>query len=104
MNRDEYLLVDPRSAKVMGNVDDFFLADFMYRLHYSLNLPLGNYLIGFVTLAFLYIIFSGVLIHAKDFVKGFFRYRSEGRLRSQLLDMHNVLISLPTLMLAVTGL
>ena len=107
VNRDEYLLVDPRSGEVMGNVDDFFLADFMYRLHYSLNLPLGNYLIGFVTLAFLYIIFSGVLIHAKDFVKGFFRYRAKGRARSQLLDIHNVIgvISLPyTLMLAVTGL
>ena len=107
VNKDEYLLVDPRSGEVMGSVDDFFLADFMYRLHYSLNLPLGNYLIGFVTLAFLYIIFSGVLIHAKDMVRGFFRYRSEGRLRSQLLDMHNVIgvISLPyTLMLAVTGL
>ena len=74
----------------MGNVDDFFLADFMYRLHYSLNLPLGNYLIGFVTLAFLYIIFSGVLIHAKDMVRGFFRYRAKGR-ASQLLDIHNVI-------------
>jgi len=107
VSEDEYLFIDPRSGEVMGSVDDFFLGDFMYRLHYSLNLPLGNYLIGFVTLAFLYIIFSGVLIHAKDMVRGFFRYRSEGRLRSQLLDIHNVIgvISLPyTLMLAVTGL
>ena len=103
----EYLLIDPRSGQIMGSLDNFFLADFLYRLHYSLNLPLGNYLIGFVTLAFLYTIFSGVLIHAKDMVRGFFRYRPKGRLRSQLLDIHNVIgvISLPyTLMLAITGL
>ena len=79
----------------------------MYRVHYSLNIPFGSYLIGFVALFFLFSIFSGVLIHAADFVKGFFRYRADGRKRSQLLDLHNIIgvISLPyTLMLAVTGL
>ncbi|MCG8415151.1 MAG: PepSY domain-containing protein, partial [Pseudomonadales bacterium] len=102
-----YLLIDPRSGEILGSVEDFFLADFMYILHYSLNLPFGSYLIGLVTLVFLYVILSGVLIHAKDMVKGFFRYRPGSRMRSQLLDIHNIIgvISLPyTLMLAITGL
>ena len=106
-NEDYYLLINPKTGEIMGSMEDFFLADFIYILHYSLNLPLGSYLIGLVTLAFLYIIFSGVLIHAKDMIRGFFRYRSNGRERSQLLDIHNIVgvISLPyTIMLAVTGL
>ncbi len=103
----DYLIIEPTTGEVLGDADDFFLADFMYILHYSLNLPYGGYLIGFVTLFFLFTIFSGVLIHAKDMVKGFFRYRSDGRKRSQLLDFHNIVgvISLPyALMFAVTGL
>ena len=106
-SEDYYLLINPKTGEIMGSMEDFFLADFIYILHYSLNLPLGSYLIGLVTLAFLYIIFSGVLIHAKDMIRGFFRYRSDGRARSQLLDIHNIVgvISLPyTIMLAVTGL
>ena len=103
----DFLIIDPRSGDIVGSMDDFFLADFMYILHYSLNLPYGAYLIGFITLFFLFAIFSGVLIHAKDFIAGFFRYRPDGRKRSKLLDIHNVVgvISLPyTLMFAVTGL
>ena len=106
-HEDSYLLINPKTGEIMGSMEDFFLADFMYILHYSLNLPLGGYLIGLVTLAFLYILLSGVLIHAKGLVSGFFRYRSSGRERSQLLDIHNIIgvISLPyTIVLAVTGL
>lgn len=101
------LLIHPVSGDIIGNPDDFSLASFLYIVHYSLNIPFGSYLIGFVALFFLFSIFSGVLIHAADFVKGFFRYRADGRKRSQLLDLHNIIgvISLPyTLMFAVTGL
>ncbi|PCJ27994.1 MAG: peptidase [SAR86 cluster bacterium] len=106
---DDYvgLIMDPVTGDVVGNPDSFFLADFLYILHYSLNLPFGMYIIGFVALFFLFSIFSGVLIHASDMVKGFFRYRADGRKRSQLLDLHNIIgvVSLPyTLMLAITGL
>jgi uncharacterized iron-regulated membrane protein len=101
------LLIHPVSGEIIGDPNDFSLASFLYSVHYSLNIPFGSYLIGFVALFFLFSIFSGVLIHAADFVKGFFRYRADGRKRSQLLDLHNIIgiISLPyTLMFAVTGL
>jgi len=101
------LLIHPVSGDIIGDPNDFYLSSFLYIVHYSLNIPFGSYLIGFVALFFLFSIFSGVLIHAADFVKGFFRYRADGRKRSQLLDLHNIIgvISLPyTLMFAVTGL
>ena len=102
------LLMDPVTGEIIGELDQFFLADFLYKLHRDLNLSKpGLYLIGFVTLFFAFILISGIFIHAKKLFKNFFKYRTQSNQRSQLLDMHNVIgtISLPfTLMYALSGL
>lgn len=101
------LLMDPISGKVVGEIDQFILAEFMYRLHRDLNIPYGVYLIGFVTLFFFFMVLSGILMHTRKLIANFFQYRTDPHSRSKLLDMHNVIgtISLPfTLMYALSGL
>jgi uncharacterized iron-regulated membrane protein len=103
------LLIEPSTGKVIGEPDQFFLAEFIYELHESAALPdpYGAYIMGIVTLFFFFITISGVFIHARNLFKNFFRYRSDSNRRSQWLDMHNVIgtISLPfTVMYAITGL
>lgn len=99
------LLVHPKTGETLASLDDFYLADFLLKLHYDLRLPGGMYLVGVVTLIFLVLIFSGVYIHARKLISNFFLYREKSR-RNKLLDMHNVIgvMSLPFgLMYAVTG-
>ncbi|WP_085299567.1 PepSY-associated TM helix domain-containing protein [Cognaticolwellia mytili] len=101
------LLMDPVSGKVVGEIDQFILAEFIYHLHRDLNIPYGVYLLGFVTLFFFFMLLSGILIHARKLIGNFFQYRTQSNSRSKLLDMHNVIgtISLPfTLMYALSGL
>jgi len=101
------LLIDPVTGKIVSEGYKFDLADFIYRLHYNLNIPSGKYVLGFVTLFFLFALISGIFIHARKLVSNFFQYRGEKHKRSQLLDMHNVVgvISLPfTIMYAISGL
>ena len=101
------LMIDPIAGKVVANANQFYLGEFLYNLHYKLNLPGGKYLIGFVTLFFMFALFSGVVIHAPKLFKQFFRYRTEQTKRTKLLDMHNLIgvVSFPyTLMYAITGL
>ncbi|QFU23599.1 PepSY domain-containing protein [Shewanella eurypsychrophilus] len=101
------LLMDPVSGEIVANVDDFYLADFIYQLHYDLNIPNGGYIIGFVTLFFFFALISGIFIHARKLFRQFFLYRTNEGKRDQLLTMHNVIgvMSLPfTLMYAITGL
>jgi len=100
-------LIDPVSGEKLVEGDKFFLAEFIYKLHYDLNFSAGSYIIGFVTLIFFFALVSGVFIHAKKLVANFFKYRTEQNKRSKLLDMHNVIgvMSLPfTLMYAISGL
>jgi len=100
------LLVDPKSGETLADIEDFYLADFLFKLHYDLRLPGGAYLVGLVTLVFLVLVFTGVYIHARKLVNNFFLYRGESR-RNKLLDMHNVVgvMSLPFgLMYAISGL
>lgn len=101
------LLLDPYTGQVVGEVDQFILADFIYKLHRDLNIPFGIYIIGFVTLFFFFMLLSGILLHARKLVGNFFQYRTDSNTRSKLLDMHNVVgtISIPfTLMYALSGL
>lgn len=100
------LKVDPKTGQIVGDLRQFNLVEFLYELHYDLHLPGGLYLVGFATLVFLILIFSGVWIHARKIFRNFFLYRKDKK-RSKLLDIHNVVgvMSLPfTLMYAVTGL
>ena len=103
------LLIEPSTGEIIGEGHQFFLAEFIYKLHESAGLPspYGLYLMGMVTLFFFFMTISGVFIHAKKLFKHFFRYRTDSNQRSQWLDMHNVIgtISLPfTVMYAITGL
>lgn len=100
------LVVDPKTGETLADIEDFYLADFLLKLHYDLRLPGGSYLVGVVTLVFLVLIFTGIYIHARKLINNFFLYRERSR-RSKLLDMHNVIgvMSLPFgLMYAITGL
>lgn len=101
------LLIDPISGKIIGEIDQFILAKFIYDLHRDLNIPGGKYILGIVTLIFFFMLMSGILIHARKLIANFFQYRTSSNKRSKLLDMHNVIgtISLPfTLMYALSGL
>ena len=101
------LLIDPKTGVSVADKEDFFLADFLYQLHYNLNLPGGTYLVGIISLFFLFALVSGVFIHAKKLIKHFFLYRHDKKRRDQLLDLHNVVgvMTLPfTLMYAISGL
>ncbi len=101
------LKINAKTGEVMPVNNAFRLADFIYLLHRDLNLDeFGEYLIGAVTLVFLFGLFSGVFIHAKRLVVNFFSYRI-GQKRAQFFDLHTIVgvMSLPfTLMYAITGL
>lgn len=101
------LLIDPVSGKTVAKIDDFYLAEFLYHLHYNLNIPYGSYIIGFVTLFFCFALISGIFIHARKLFRQFFLYRTGEGKHDQLLTMHNLIgvMTLPfTLMYAITGL
>lgn len=101
------ILIDPVSGEIISEENKFEFADFVYRLHYDLNIPQGKYILGFVTLFFLFALISGIFIHARKLISNFFQYRAGNHKRSQLLDMHNVVgvVSLPfTIMYAISGL
>ena len=101
------ILVDPKSGETVADKDDFYLSQFIYRLHYNLDLPGGSYLIGVVTLIFLFALVSGIFIHARKLLKHFFLYRVDKQRRDKLLDLHTVVgvMTLPfTLMYALSGL
>lgn len=100
------LRVDPKTGEVVGSLEQFHLADFLYVLHYNLHLPGGIYLVGLVTLVFMVLIMTGIWIHARKIVSNFFLYRKDKK-RNRLLDIHNLVgvMSLPyTFMYALTGL
>jgi uncharacterized iron-regulated membrane protein len=99
--------IDPITGKKIAEIDSFFLADFIFDLHVDLNIPAGKYVVGFVSLFFIFALISGIFIHARKLIGNFFKYRSKDTDRSKLLDMHSVVgvMSLPfTLMYAVSGL
>lgn len=101
------LTIDPTTGEIVSEGIKFELAEFIYHLHYDLNIPQGKYVLGFVTLFFLFALISGIFIHAKKLISNFFQYRGNKHKRSQLLDMHNVVgvVSLPfTVMYAISGL
>lgn len=102
------LIIHPITGRIIDETEQYYLADFIYRLHRDLNLSkTGGYFIGIVTLFFAFMLISGIFIHARKLVSNFFQYRAGKHKRSQFLDMHNVIgtISLPfTIMYALSGL
>lgn len=101
------VLVDPGSGEILTDNSPFKLARFLDRLHYSLMLPQGLYIVGVMTFFFLVIVFTGIVIQFKNMIRNFFLYRHGKALRYKMNDLHNVVgvISLPYgLMYALTGL
>lgn len=101
------LLVHPVSGEVVTDAEQFHFADFLYKLHIDLYLPAGDYLVGFISLLFMVIIFTGVVVQLKKLFSNFFLYRSDKTQRYRLTDIHNVIgvISLPySFIFALTGL
>lgn len=99
--------IDPNTGEKFYHIEGFKLSRFIYDLHTDLKIPAGDYVVGFVTLFFFFALISGIIIHARNLIKNFFKYRSEDNPRSKLLDMHNVIgvMSLPfTLTYALSGL
>lgn len=101
------LKVDPKTGEARPARSEFKLINFIYRLHFDLQLSrFGLYFVGIVTLFLMFALFSGVFIHFKKIINYFFSYRTH-KTRTQLLDLHNVvgIMSLPfTLMYAISGL
>lgn len=101
------VFINPATGKIIGHDQQFFLANFIYRLHYQLNTSYGYELIGFVTLFFFFSLVSGIFIHARKLVSQFFRYQPQQDKRRKWLDMHNLIgvMTLPfTVMYAISGL
>ena len=70
------------------------LAHFTYQLHYLWHELTGRwlyYLAGVLSLAWLLVIVSGVLIHLKDVVRQFHQFRPQKRGRLFWADLHKVL-------------
>jgi uncharacterized iron-regulated membrane protein len=101
-----HLMIDPNSGETLSESEAFQLADFMNRLHFTLKLPQGLYIVGVVTFFFLVLVMTGIVIQLKNLIKNFFLYRNKSTTRSQMNDLHTVVgvISLPYgLMYALTG-
>ena len=98
---------NPVTGEAAPSSSQFRLADFIYFLHRDLDLSdFGEYLIGAVTLLFLFALFSGIYIHAKRLIGHFFSYRIQQQ-RAHLFDLHTVIgvMTIPfTVMYAITGL
>ncbi|MFT4924017.1 MAG: putative iron-regulated membrane protein [Phenylobacterium sp.] len=101
------VIISPTTGEIIGDDDQFFLAKFIYRLHYQLNSSFGYEVIGFVTLFFFFALVSGIVIHARKLLSQFFRYQPAQDKRRKYLDMHTVIgvMTLPfTVMYAISGL
>ena len=103
---DKHLLFSA-DGKIIGDGDSFDWGNFLYRLHYDLNIPeVGLYFVGVVTLFFFVALLSGVVIHWRKIISKFFQYRKDGN-KDKLLDAHNLIgvMGLPFhIMYAFSGL
>ncbi|SQH77723.1 conserved membrane protein of unknown function [Shewanella benthica] len=61
------LLMDPVSGEIVANIDDFYLAEFIYQLHYNLNIPNGSYITGLIfNLVIIYQIAFALVLYKGD--------------------------------------
>lgn len=100
------LFFDPETGDEIEKTNqNYYLAEYLYKLHIDLNIPAGLEIVGIVSLIFLVIIFSGIVIHLRKLVKYFYQYRIK-KSKDTYLDGHNIIgvTSLPyTFMYALTG-
>lgn len=99
-------LFDPATGEQLSDRRPFGMAEFFDRLHYSLKLPQGLYIVGVFTFFFLVLVFTGLVIQLKNLFTHFFLFRHKKAAKFQMRDIHNVVgvISLPYgLLYALTG-
>lgn len=99
--------IDTESEEVV--VETEYFADFMRLTHFFWHESVGavGYIIaGLLSVMFLLILVTGVLIHLRNLTKQFHQFRPESAPKTRWLDLHKVLgvLSLPyQLMYAYTG-
>ena len=101
--------IDPNNGASIRPTDSMAGTGFIFPFHFSFHLrwmSLGYWLVGFLSMAMLVLIVSGVVIHRKIFAE-FFVFRPHRQLRRSTLDFHNLssVIALPFhFMMPFTGL
>lgn len=105
--KHHYFSVDIKSTNTELYSEYYSLGEFLYRLHYFVQLPyIGIYLAGFVSLFFLFAIVTGIIVHWKKIISNFYAFNPKIALKRVWTDAHTALgvISLPfQFMFAVTG-
>lgn len=101
--------VDPRSGTLLPSDRLKIGSDFLYPLHYSLNLhwmDLGEWIVGLAAVVMLAALVSGVVMHRRIF-REFFTFRPRKAAQRSVLDLHNMtgVLALPFhFFFAFTGL
>lgn len=103
-----YIYLNNFNYQESSYVEGYGLGEFLYRLHFFAQIPYpyGYYLSGFVSLFFVFVIITGVLVHWKKIVSNFYIFRPWAKLKTLWTDAHTALgtIGLPfQLVFAVTG-
>lgn len=101
------IAVDPHTGEILATGHLFEYSNFLYELHYSLKLPQGLYIVGLITLFFLVLLMTGLVIQLKLLFKHFFLYRHNKGPRMRSYDLHSItgVITLPfTFLYSLTGL
>lgn len=100
---------DPATGEEIVVTDSLAGTGFIFPFHFSFHitwLGLGYWIAGFLAMAMLVLVVSGIFIHRKFFAE-FFVFRPNKAIRRSTLDLHNLtsVIALPFhIMLPFTGL
>ncbi len=101
--------VDPTTGRELAAPESLAGTGFIFPFHFSFHITwmqLGLWIAGFLAMAMLVLLVSGVVIHRKIFAE-FFVFRPNKNPRRSTLDLHNMtsLVGLPFhVMLPLTGL
>jgi uncharacterized iron-regulated membrane protein len=101
--------IDPASGRELARPESLAGTGFIFPFHFSFHIiwaDLGYWIAGFLAMAMLVLLVSGVVIHRK-IVAEFFVFRPSKNHRRATLDLHNMtsLIALPLhFLLPLTGL
>lgn len=108
--RRGFFYLDPGSRTKRNYAENYSLGEFFYRLHFFAPLNFhsrsGYYLAGFVAFFFLFAVITGVIVHWKKIISGFYVFRPGAKWKTIWTDAHVALgmIGLPyQFMFAFTG-
>jgi len=95
VGHDERFLYNNQAGSVLS---DGALSDFLYFLHINFTTHIvGKYLIAFACILLIMVVLSGLLIRWRDLVARFHLYRTQGKPRAAVLDLH-LLLGIGTLL------